>query len=321
MNRERLSAHKFNNLIQSALLLGGMAVLVGLLGWLIAGGDGMLWAVIIGAVILLLGPRASPRLALKLYGARPLHRVEAPDLYRLIAVLAERARLPSLPELYYVPTPAMNAFAVGKRSEPIITVTDGLLRNLTSRELTGVLAHELSHVRNNDMWVMTLADTVSRLTSWFSLMGQLLLFINLPLILFGGGGISWWAIVLLIFAPMISVLLQLALSRTREFDADLDAAEITGDPIGLASALRKLHHYQGGLLRRLLMPGRRAPDSWILSTHPSTEERIRRLAELAETQPPPPEPLMPRIEDLFALLSQQPPARRLPWWLFSRLEH
>ncbi|MDX1488367.1 MAG: zinc metalloprotease HtpX, partial [Acidiferrobacterales bacterium] len=277
-------------------------------------------AVIIGAVILLFGPRASPRLTLKLYGARPLHRVEAPDLYRLIAVLAERARLPRIPELYYVPTAPMNAFAVGTRSEPIITVTDGLLRNLSSRELTGVLAHELSHVRSNDMWVMTLADSVSRLTSWFSLMGQMLLFINLPLILFGGGGISWWAILLLIFAPMISVLLQLALSRTREFDADLDAAQITGDPIGLASALRKLDHYQGGLLRRLLVPGRRrAPDSWILSTHPSTEERIRRLAELAETQPP--EPIMPSIGDLFALLEQQPPARRLPWWLFTRLEH
>ncbi len=321
MNRERFSAHKLNNFIQSALLLGGMAVLVGLLGWLIAGTDGVVWAVIIGAAILLLGPRASPRLALKLYGARPLHRTEAPGLYRLLDVLAERARLPRIPELYYVPTPAMNAFAVGKRREPIISVTDGLLRNLTSRELTGVLAHELSHVRSNDIWVMTLADTVSRLTRWLSLMGQLLLFINLPLMLFGGGGISWLAILLLIFAPTISVLLQLALSRTREFDADLDAVQITGDPIGLASALRKLDHYQGGLLRRLLMPHRRAPDSWILSTHPSTEERIRRLAELAETQPPAPEPLGPSIEDFFKLLGQQPPSRRLPWWLFSRLEH
>ena len=321
MNQERFSAHKLNNLIQSILLLGGMAVLVGLLGWLIAGGDGVLWAVIIGAIILLLGPRASPRLALKLYGARPLHHAEAPNLYRLMAALAERARLPSMPALYYVPTAAMNAFAVGQRSEPIITVTDGLLRNLTSRELAGVLAHELSHVRNNDMWVMTLADSVSRLTSWFALMGQVLLFINLPLILFGGGGISWLAILLLIFAPTISVLLQLALSRTREFDADLDAAQITGDPMGLASALRKLHDYQGGLLRRLFMPGRRVPDSWILSTHPSTEERIRRLAELAETQALPPEPVAPLIDDLFASFAQYATPRRLPWWLFSRLEH
>ncbi|MFQ5934964.1 MAG: zinc metalloprotease HtpX [Acidiferrobacterales bacterium] len=287
MNRDRFNAHKFNNLIQSTLLLGGMATLVGLLGGLIAGGEGVLWALIIGVIVLVLSPRASPRLALRLYGAHPLGESDAPRLYALITTLVRRAELPVIPAIYYVPTPALNAFAVGNRSQPIITITDGLLRNLTQRELTGVLAHEISHIRNNDMWVMMLADTVSRLTSGFALLGQLLLFINFPLILFGGAGISWLAILLLIFAPTLSMLLQLALSRTREFDADLDAARITGDPLGLAAALKKLDRYQGSVLRRLLMPGGRAPHSWILSTHPKSEERIRRLVELVEPRPAP----------------------------------
>jgi heat shock protein HtpX len=185
-----------------------------------------------------------------------------------------------------------------------------------------VLAHEISHIRSNDIWVMTLADTVSRLTGGLALMGQLLLFINLPLLLFGAAAISWWAILLLLFAPTISLLLQLALSRTREFDADMDAVEITGDPLGLASALRKLDRHQRGLWQRLLFPGRHTPDSWILSTHPSSEERIRRLAELAETKVPSAgAPTDLRAADVLPLLSEEPIPRRLPWWWFGRLQH
>lgn len=322
MNRKRLAAHKLNNLLQSGLLLGGMAALMGLLGWLLAGGDGVLWAAFIGVMILWLSPRATPRLTLRLYGARALSRTEALGLYTLMDALTERAQLPVVPEIYYAPTPSMNAFAVGHRRQPVIAVTDGLLRNLSQRELAGVLAHEISHIRSNDVWVMTLADTVSRVTSWLALMGQLLLFINLPLMLFGAAAISWLAILLLLFAPTVSLLLQLALARTREFDADMDAAEMTADPLGLASALRKLDRHQDGLWQRLFLPGRRAPDSWILSTHPSSEERIRRLAGLAETQSPPATaPLALRAGDFFPLLGQGPVARRSPWSWFSHLQH
>ncbi len=322
MNRKRLSAHKLNNLLQSVSLLGGMAALVALLGWLLAGADGVLWAVIIGVLILWLSPRASPRLTLRWYGARALSRTEALGLYTLTDTLAERAQLPVAPELYYAPTPAMNAFAVGHRHQPAIAVTDGLLRNLSQRELAGVLAHEISHIRSNDIWVMTLADTVSRLTGGLALMGQLLLFINLPLLLFGTAAISWWAIFLLLFAPTISLLLQLALSRTREFDADMDAVETTGDPLGLASALRKLDHHQRGLWQRLFFPGRRTRDSWILSTHPSSEERIRRLTEIAETNMPSASPSVSlRVADFFPLLGQAPSPRRSPRWWFGRLQH
>jgi heat shock protein HtpX len=320
MNRKRLAAHKLNNLLQSVSLLGAMAALVALLGWLLAGADGVLWAVIIGALILWLSPRASPRLTLRLYGAHALSRTEALGLYTLTDTLAEHAQLPVPPELYYAPTPAMNAFAIGHRRQPAIAVTDGLLRNLSERELAGVLAHEISHIRSNDIWVMTLADTVSRVTGGLAFLGQLLLFVNLPLLLFGVATISWWAILLLLFAPTISLLLQLALSRTREFDADIDAVEITGDPLGLAAALRKLDRHQSSLWQRLFYPGNRTRNSWILSTHPSSTERIRRLAELAETKGSSVRvPIGLRVADFFPL--QRRSVRRSPWSWFGRLQH
>jgi heat shock protein HtpX len=319
MNEERIRTHKLNNLIQSALLLGGMAALLALLGWLLGGGSGVIWAAVTGIMVLVLSPRASPRLMLRLHGAQALSVAQAPDLYALVETLAARAGLPRLPELYYIPVQTLNAFTLGQRGQAAIALTGGLLRHLSQRELTGVLAHEISHIRSNDIWVMTLADTVSRLTRTFSLFGQLLLFLNLPLILLAGSGLPWLAILLLIFAPAISVLMQLALSRTREFDADVDAAELTGDPLGLASALHKLDRYQGGLLRRILMPGGRIPDSWILSTHPSSQERIRQLTELAETGPQPIEALA-LVENPFDFSDERLALRRLPWWYLSRLE-
>ncbi len=295
-----------------------MAALLALLGWLLAGIEGVIWAGIIGVVFLLVSPRASPRLVFKLSGARPLSVADAPGLYALVKTLALRARLPTLPQLYYMPTQAMNAFTVGNRRQAMIAVTDGLLRGLTRRELTGVLAHEISHVDNNDIWVMTLADTVNRLTSSFSLFGQVLLFINLPLILLGKSGFSWLAILLLVFAPTLSVLLQLALSRTREFDADLGAAQITRDPLGLASALKKLHDYHSGSIRRVLMPGRPMPDSSMLRTHPKSEERIRRLVALAERQPGATTESFPLIdEDLLALPPRPSLGSRLPHWFMG----
>ncbi|MDH3670593.1 MAG: zinc metalloprotease HtpX [Gammaproteobacteria bacterium] len=317
MNPDRVTAHKLNNLLQSIMLLAGMAALLGLLGWLLAGIKGVIWAGIIGVVFLLVSPRASPRLVFKLSGARPLSMAEAPGLYALVKTLALRARLPTLPQLYYVPTQAMNAFTVGNRRQAMIAITDGLLRGLTRRELTGVLAHEVSHVDNNDMWVMTLADTVNRLTSSFSLFGQVLLFINLPLILLGKSGFSWLAILILVFAPTLSVLLQLALSRTREFDADLGAAQITHDPLGLASALKKLHHYHSGSLRRALVPGRPIPNSSMLRTHPKSEERIRRLVSLAERQPGATESFLPIDEDLVAFAPRLSLGPRLPQWFMG----
>jgi heat shock protein HtpX len=171
---------------------------------------------------------------MRLYRARPVSAQEAPALWNAVQALTERAGLPRWPELYYLPSQVMNAFAVGTPVNSAIGLTDGLLRHLDLREIVGVLAHEISHVHNNDLRVMGLADLFSRGTSILSLLGQILLLLNLPLILFTQVTVNWWAIALLVFAPNLSALAQLALSRTREFDADLNAARLTGDPEGLA---------------------------------------------------------------------------------------
>ena len=132
------------------------------------------------------------------------------------------------------------------------------------------------------MRAMGLADVISRITGLFALLGQLLLFLNFPLLLVGRAPISWLAVLLLIAAPRLSALLQLALSRTREFQADLGAARLTGDPEGLASALRKMEAYQSGIWKRILMPGGGGPNPSLFRTHPATGERVRRLLELVE---------------------------------------
>jgi heat shock protein HtpX len=269
------SSHRLQNALQTLALLAAMAALAGYLGWTLFGQAG-LWAAALGPVFALLGNGGSSEMILRLTRARPLAPEHAPGLYRLAGLLAERARLPRMPRLYRVPAPALNAFAAGSRDNPAIALTDGLLASLEPRELAGVLAHELSHLRSNDVWVMTLAAVVGRMTSLMSFFGQILFFILIPISLFTGQGVPLAAIVLLIFAPTISGLLQLALSRTREFDADIAAIELTGDPRGLAAALTRLERQRSGWMQRIFMA--RAP-GW-LQTHPSTAERIRRLMEI-----------------------------------------
>jgi heat shock protein HtpX len=272
----RLStSHRLRNALQSIALLAAMAALAGFLGWTLFGAIGS-WAAVLGPVLALLGSGASSEMILRLTRARPLAPERALGLYRLVGLLAERARLPRMPRLYRVPAPALNAFAAGSRDNPAIALTDGLLASLEPRELAGVLAHELSHLRSNDVWVMTLAAVVGRVTSLMSFVGQMLLLVLIPLSLFTGHGVPLAAIALLIFAPTISGLLRLALSRTREFDADIAAIELTGDPRGLAAALEKLERQRSGWMQRIFMA--RAP-AWLL-THPSTAERIRRLMEI-----------------------------------------
>ena len=285
MDPERLTLHRLHNLTQTLLLLAGMAVLLGALGWVIAGGAGVIWTLAVGLIALSFTPRISPWMVLRLYGARELDPHAARGLYQLLGELAQRAGLGSTPRLFYLPTRVVNAFSVGSREQAAVVVSDGLLRNLPPRELTAVLAHEVSHIGHNDMRVMTLADLVSRLTGLLSLSGQILLLINLPLLLFGMETVSWRAVLLLIAAPSISALLQLALSRSREYEADMGAAELTGDPEGLASALQRLEYVSQGWFERVFLPGRRVPEPSLLRTHPPTEERVRRLLSLVTRRP------------------------------------
>lgn len=272
--------HKRRNLMQSAFLLGGMLLLLSACAWLLFGAEGMLWALGGWALALLLSPRLSPGLVLRLYSAQRLLRWQFPEGYEILDELVHRAGLARAPELYYIPSATLNAFTLGRSGDAEIAVTDGLLRAFSPREFAGVLAHELGHIRNRDLWVMSLADSIGRLTNLMSLFGMLLLAVSMPLFLAGFANVPWLLALLLVFAPTIGNLLQMGLSRAREYDADLDAVELTGDPAGLASALIKLEHHRSQFWERLLLPGRNVPDPSLLRSHPPTEIRVDRLMSL-----------------------------------------
>ena len=284
MRRPGRVNHTTLNLAHTAVLFGGMLLVLGLSGYVLAGGQGLFAALILIVLLLFLAPRVPPRVLLQMYGATPLSPAAAPTLDALLRELSHRAGLPRVPQLYYVPTQLTNAFAVGSPGDAAIGVTDGLLRRLTLRELAGVLAHEVAHIRHNDLWLMNFADVLSRITNLLAQAGQFLLLLNLPLLLLGEATVSWVAILLLIAAPLVNGLLQLALSRRREYDADRGAVALTGDPAGLASALLKLERYTAALLRQVIIPGHGVPQPSILRTHPPTEERIRRLEQMAAEQ-------------------------------------
>jgi heat shock protein HtpX len=286
MQASQLLPHKLNNALHAALLLGGLAALLMAIGWVLGGASGLLWAGVLGGAGLLFTPRISPALILRMYNARPLPPIEAPGLYALVERLAAQAGLVRAPTLYYLPTQVMNAFSVGRRGEAVIAVTDGLLRSMPPRQLTGVLAHEIGHIRHNDMWIMSLADAVSRIVRAMSFMGQVLILINLPMYLLHSGSMPWLPLLLLVAAPSLSALLQLALSRNREFDADLEAARVTGDPLGLADALVRLEAQQTRMWRYLLWPGSPNRQPSLLRTHPNSEARIARLRALLPAAQP-----------------------------------
>jgi heat shock protein HtpX len=276
------AAHpRWRNRLQSTLLLLAMGLVWALLGWMLAGRDGMLLLLVVGVIALLFGVWSAPAAVMVMYRARPLSPRQAPRLHYLMEELSRRAGLDAVPALFYVPSRLVSAFSVGTGERTVIALSDGLLRNLSLRELAGVMAHELSHVQHHDTWVMALADLVSRMTHFLSLFGQLLLLLNLPLLLFTDYSIPWLLVILLILAPGITALLQLALSRQREYDADAGAAALTGDPLGLAAALQRLEQADASWLDHLFMPGRRVPEPSLLRTHPPTEERVRRLRAMA----------------------------------------
>jgi len=268
-------------MLHTWILIGGSALLMALIAWTVYGPTGLIWAAVLGAFGLWSMSRISPKMVLGLYRARPLTPDELPELQRIIRELAKRADLPSVPQLYHVPSRMLNAFAVGSREDSALAITDGLLRSMNLRQIAGILAHEISHIRSGDLRVMALADVLSRLTSFMSMMGLL----GIPAFLGAGIQIPWLGLLLLIFAPTIGGLLQLGLSRTREYDADLEGAALTGDPAGLASALQTLERRQGNLWEGLL-PGGRIPDPSLLRTHPHTEDRIRRLLSLSPSGVP-----------------------------------
>ncbi len=283
VNNFAQTRHRFLNWLHTVLLVGGSLALFIACAWLFLGPGGIFQAAIFAAVSLFMASRVSPALVLRMYKAHPVDRDQFPAGHAILDALSERAGLPARPKLYVLPSNMMNAFAVGKTGDSAVCFTDKLIRSLTQRELAGVMAHEVSHIVNGDIKVMAIADMVSRFTSLLSTFGIVSLLLNLPAMMSGEAGFAPWpAVLLLLAAPTLGGLLQLALSRTREFDADLGAVMLTGDPDGLADALRKLEAAQGQHWEGMVLPGSRNPQPSLLRTHPLTADRIGRLMAMKE---------------------------------------
>lgn len=276
--------HRLLNLAQSALLLGLMAAIAWVSVTAILGPETGAMVALGMVAGLILAPDLSRRMILSAYQAQRLTGRDAPGLVGALAELAHRAGLPRAPALYRVPSSLPNAFAMGTPEDSAICVTDGLLGLLDGRELAGVLAHEVGHIANRDLWIMGVADVMSRLVSLASWIGQFLLLLNLPLLMTGLVHVPWPVVALLIFAPTLMALVQLGLSRTREYDADRAAADLTGDPEGLILALGKLERRVGRFWEDIFLPGRRIPEPSLLRTHPPVESRIARLRALAPSR-------------------------------------
>lgn len=274
--------HKQRNQIHSVLLLGGIGLIVCLSALLMAGVTGLVWAVIFITLTTVLGRQIPPETVMRFYKAELVDERSHRQLIEIVGALAARAELPATPKLYVIPSMMLNAFATGKPEHAVVGITEGMLRRLTMREIVAVLAHEMSHIRNNDLWIMSLADVMTRFTQMLSYLALFLVILNLFSAASGEPQISWLAILLLYFAPAASSLLQLALSRAREYDADLDGVLLTGDPMGLASALARVERYTGAFWEDLIfpVPGRRIPNPSVLRTHPETKDRVERLMRL-----------------------------------------
>ncbi len=286
----RRREHKARNALHSALLVGGLGLVTAFSAWLLWDWTGVFVALAWIGVLYAFAPRLPPELIMRMYRARRIDARQGGQLAYVLDVLAHRAGLATVPALYVIPSMTLNAFAAGTPQKAIVGVTEGLLRRLSLRELAGVLAHELSHVRNNDLAVMSLADVMTRFTQVLSYLALFLAIVNLPAMLLGDSDIPFSALLLLYLAPTIGSLLQLGLSRTREYDADLEGAMLTGDPRGLAAALDKLERYQGSFWEDFMfpVPARRIPQPSLLRSHPPTQARIARLLALEGRDLPPP---------------------------------
>jgi len=282
------------NVLKTGLLLALLTVLLVFIGHVIGGAQGATIAFIITLVMNVVIYWFSDKIVLAMYRAKPLSEAEAPQVYRVLREIASRTQLPQ-PTLYWIPTATPNAFATGRSPRHAsVAVTSGLLKIMNEEELKGVLAHELSHVKNRDTLVMTLAAAIAGTIMWLARMAEWSA-------MFGGsgrdrehrgnGGMQLIVILLIaILAPLAATLIQLAISRTREFGADEMGARLAGSPHGLAAALEKLHQAtQAYPLPNanpatahlfIVNPLSARGVARLFSTHPPVEERVRRLRSM-----------------------------------------
>lgn len=273
------------NLFKTFLLMGVLTVALMLLGGYIGGQGGALTALIIAGAMNFGSYFFSDRIVLKMNRARVVGRADAPVLYEVVERLTRRAGMP-MPKVAIIPSPQPNAFATGRNPEhAVVAATEGILQILDRDELEGVMAHELAHVKHRDILIASVAATLAGAIMFVGRFG----------LFFGGGGRDRGgaggilALVAIILAPIAAMLIQAAISRSREYAADQGGAEISGKPRALASALRKL---EAGAKRMPMQVNPAAEHLYIVkpfgggglsglfSTHPPTEERIERLAEM-----------------------------------------
>ncbi|OGC77033.1 MAG: protease HtpX [candidate division Zixibacteria bacterium RBG_16_40_9] len=276
------------NILKTAFLLTLLTLLLVFIGNLIGGQQGMLIALVFAGILNFISYWFSDKIVLGIYRAKKVTEAEAPDLVGLVRRIAQKASLP-MPKVYIIPTDTPNAFATGRNpSHSAVAVTDGILRILDQDELEGVLSHELGHVRNRDILISSVVATVAGAISMLAHMAQWAA-------IFGGGrdrdrGNGLGLLFMAIVAPLAALLIQMAISRSREYHADETGAKISRKPLGLASALKKLHS------ANLRVPLNANPSTahmfivnplsgkglvTLFSTHPPVGERIKRLEELS----------------------------------------
>lgn len=277
------------NIAQAGVLLAGFGALLAAVLWPEFGRGAVVIAILAGAGIVALASRVSPGTIMRIYGARPYQAGDLAQFDRITSVLAHRAGLRRAPQLYVVPSMLLSAFSVGSSQRFAIALTEGLLRRLTMREVAAVLAREVAHAQRGDLLVLGIADFVSRCAQGLYYTGLALAALNILRGISGGELVSWLSVVLLILAPTLMTLLQLALSRAREIEADRAAALLTGDPLGLASALSRLDASPGSPLDDLIppVPARQVPLPSMLRYPPPADRRIARLNTFQAPPMPP----------------------------------
>ncbi len=241
-----------------------------------------LWVLGIGSILALYSLKGPQTQLLRWTGARKLDRYYYNDLYQLVNNLARKAGLPISPDINMVRSNQLNAYAIGSKSKPVIGISSGLINSLNARELTGVLAHEISHIKNNDLFVKGMSLSFGNLTNTLSLIGKFMLLFSIPLLMMGIA-VPFLPLILLAFSPILNWLLQMGLSRSMEFLADHDAAEITQDPMGLASALHKIESMSRPWWYQF-NPINLQRNDW-LSSHPNTKKRIFKLKDMSVHYP------------------------------------
>jgi heat shock protein HtpX len=272
------------NTMKTIVLMVGLTVLLVMIGGAFGGRQGMIFAFILASATNLFSYWFSDKIVLRMYGARQVSEQDSPVLYGVTRDLAMKMNIP-MPKVYIIPSDAPNAFATGRNPKhAAVAATEGIIRLLTKEELMGVMAHELGHVRNRDILIGTIAATIAGAVSMLAHFG--LFFGGGRRDENGGGGGIAGMLAMVILAPIAAALIQMAISRSREYEADATGARVCGNPLYLASALRKLHNASQRIPMDaspatahmfIVNPLRGGGMANLFSTHPPMEERVRRL--------------------------------------------